>query len=54
MNFDISSPVWIVLMVVFLIVFIGSVWWASTHGVDYKSTPKNDKERHEYFDDYSG
>ena len=53
MNFDISSPVWIVLMVVFLIVFIGSVWWASTHGVDYKSTPKNEKERHEFFDDYS-
>tara|TARA_Y100000310_G_C20423809_1_gene687981 strand:- start:277 stop:441 length:165 start_codon:yes stop_codon:yes gene_type:complete len=53
MNFDISSPVWIVLMVVFLIIFIGSVWWASTHGVDYKSTPKNEKERHEFFDDYS-
>ena len=52
MNFDISSSLWVVFLLVLIGGFIGLVWWATTHGVDYKSAPKNEREKHEFFDDY--
>ena len=52
MDIGISSPVFLIITFTFIVMFIGLVLWATTHGVDYKSTPKNERERHEFFDDY--